>query len=893
MPTISYDDRSFLLDGERIWLVSGEIAYFRVPRALWRDRLLKAKRAGLNCISTQIAWNFHEPAEGQWEWEEDRDVGTFIRMADDLGLYVIVRPGPFIGGEWDFGGLPGWLAAKSGVSYRTSNAAFTHFCDKYLAHGLSRLADLQVTRGGNIVLIQSENDYFRTTMPDRQNYLDFVSQLFRRSGFDIPIVTRNGLTDPVVASAVESVGGFGSEVEQLKKLRLHQPGAPMLVSEFGSGGADIWGAEHRSRNGREIARRAMEILGCGAQCNYYPWHGGTNFGFWGARRTCSDAAYQVTSHDADAPLAEGGGLTETYYLTRLVNLTANHMGRFLGEAVMDSPGVTIRDSTEVLNLLGPGAHWAVVTHHGRDEIHQVTISLPEGRELSVPLDAIGAAAIPAEVHLSAETKLDYANLTPLGFFWNKALAFHGPKGWPARISVNGRVLRETVPDSDEPKILDHEGLKIVLVNSDLGMRTWVLDEHLVFGPDFVGETIEEDVIPRRGGKQFCLLSREGVLSRKKYRDASAAKPSIRLGAWKRSSVCREPVAEDLEWRPIDRPRDVDRLGLHQGYVWYRAEVDCPRPRKCHLFLPDCEDRATIFVNGDRVGVWGRGDGASREPMAAGLKKGRNVLTFLADNLGRFCDEFEPFLGGPKGLFGSVYEAKGLRIGKLKIKAFDQFTRRMVPRPLSHLIPTLETQPVQAADVSVSLSSVMPIHLSFSNVPHHLCVMCNGRVAKFFPNSRTGENFGDLTLGAELKKGANALKFLIWGDLDPKTLDNVKFHLLTQDLCEGASWSVRPWTCPEPGGPVVGKERPAWYTAKFKADPEVALPLFLRVAGARKGQILLNGHNVGRFWSVGPQKHYYLPSCWLEEENELRLFDECGLTPSGSRLEFRPRGPFRD
>lgn len=180
MPSIWYDDRSFFLDDRRIWLCSGSVHYFRVPHELWRDRLLKAKRAGLNCVQTYVAWNFHELQEGQWDFEGDRDVRSFIVQAGELGLYVILRPGPYICAEWDFGGFPSWLAAKGGIAYRTANASYMHYFDKYLGQLLPRLADLQVTQGGNIVLIQNENEYPYTTTPDRLNYCQFISQLFRR-----------------------------------------------------------------------------------------------------------------------------------------------------------------------------------------------------------------------------------------------------------------------------------------------------------------------------------------------------------------------------------------------------------------------------------------------------------------------------------------------------------------------------------------------------------------------------------------------------------------------------------------------------------------------------------------------------------------------------------------
>jgi hypothetical protein len=891
MATVTYDDRSFLVDGRRLWLVSGSVHYFRVPRELWRDRLLKARRAGLNCIATPVAWNFHEPREGQWHMDRQRDVGAFVRLAGELGLYVILRPGPYIGAAWDFGGLPPWLAAKSGMAPRTANAAYMHYFDKYFAQVLTPLAELQVTRGGNIILVQNESGYVWTTMPDRLNYLGFVSQLLRRSGFEVPIITCNALSDPPVPETIETIVTAGSEVRWLKRLRQRQPSAPMLVTGFRQGPADVWGAEHVVRPPGQLARRAMEVLGCGAQYNYAPWYGGTNVAFWGGRSAGGSAAYHTTSHDGDAPLAEGGGLTEKYYATRPVNLFACHMGRFLADAVMDVPGVSIDDSTEVLNLTGPRGRWAVVTNHGREEIDAVAVSLPDGAAMQVPLGPFGAAAVCADVELSGELTLDYANVTPLGFFWDHILVFHGPAGWPARISLNGRQLRQTIPDKAEPAVFDHGPAKVVLVNSELATRTWPLEEAILFGPDFVGET-DDDVVRPSGASHYAVLSAEGTQSRRKYKTASSAsRPQVRLRPWKRFAVCVEPVADDLAWRKLDRPRDVDRLGLHHGYVWYRLEVTAPRARRRHLFLPDCEDRATLFVNGALAGVWGRGPGARRKPIGAAFKRGRNVVTLLVDNLGRFCQAGEPKIEDPKGLFGHIHEAKPLRTAAFTLRPCQSFTRRLVPRQLSHLVAELESTPAQEARLSIPLRSVTPVHLAFDQMPGHLCILCNERLVRFFPKRPAGGNFGSLTLGPELKKGTNALKFLLWGDVGPKTLTNVTFHLLTENLTAKAAWFVRPWTMPEAGGPVVGKNRPAWYAARFKFSGAEE-PLFVRIAGAVKGQLFLNGHNCGRFWTVGPQEFYHLPACWLREDNELVVFEEAGHIPTGSKLLFRPAGPYR-
>lgn len=887
MAEVTYDDRSFLVNGSRVWLISGSLHYFRVPAALWRDRLLKAKRAGLNCISTYVAWNFHEPEEGRWRLDGDQDIVEFVQLAEELGLYVILRPGPYICAEWDFGGLPGWLTAKQGVVYRTNNAAYTHYYDKYLAKLLPRLADQQVTHGGNILLIQNENEYMMTTMPDRQGYLDFISQLFRRSGFDIPIITCNLLSEPFVPDAVECANGWDRIVQELKRLRLHQPDRPLLATEYWDGWFDAWGTDHQTRPAREVARRAMQMLGCGAQINYYMWHGGTNFEFWGSRLVSSDASYQTTSYDFDAPLAEGGGLTEKYYRTRLVNLLASRMAPFFAGARSRDPGATVHDATDVTDLAGPAGRWAVVTNTGQQEIATVELSLADGTDLTVPLEPLGAAAIPSEMHLSDEHVLDYANLTPLGLFGEKTLVLHGPAGFAARVSVNGTETTAEVPGGEEPEILDCQGLRVVLVSSELAMRTWFTDEGLAFGPSFVGETLE-DVRPDGDRRKYLLLPAEGEkLETRAIPPAEGSAVTPRLGSWSRVAVCTEPVSDELEWEKLDRPRDLDRLGIHYGYGWYRIELDRPRAKKHNLFLPECEDRATIYLNGELIGTWGRGPDAVRSPIPATFKKGANTLTMLVDNLGRL--NFGSRLGERKGLFGHVYDAKPLRSARWKLTELDAFSRRVVPRTLAHLTPQLQKLPVFEATANLTLNQLKPIHLSFADLPAHAAVLCNERNMGFF--ERHARNFGDVMLAPALKKGRNQLKLILWGDVTSELLDAVRLHTLLEPLSSGAKWSYRRWERPDEGGPVVGKDQPAWYRARFKHAPG-AVPLFLHVVGARKGQLFLNGRNVGRFWTVGPQDYYYLPECWLEEENELLVFEEQGNIPRRSRLEVRPQGPYR-
>lgn len=332
---------------------------------------------------------------------------------------------------------------------------------------------------------------------------------------------------------------------------------------------------------------------------------------------------------------------------------------------------------------------------------------------------------------------------------------------------------------------------------------------------------------------------------------------------------------------------MGKLGVNYGYLWYRIDIVQNKPRRRRLYLPECADRASLYLDGALVGIWGTGEGATRKPISVNLKKGSNTLVVLADNLGRYSSG--PRMDQEKGLYGHIYDARAIRPGKWKIKPADSFPKRIVPRSMVHLMKHLKTSAMWEVSTDFTLTKVSPIHMTFSGIPNHLAVFCNKRPAGFF--AKGDSNWGDLTLGADLKAGKNTVKFLIWGEVDTDAMENVKFHLLSEPISAGMKWSYRHWTFPEStvGEPILGKS--CWYASKFKA-PANKDPLFVRIFGTKKGQLFLNGRNIGRFWAAGPQEYYYLPECWLQEENTLMIFAENGGSPTRCKLEHRPQGPFR-
>lgn len=883
LPTgpVTHDQHAFLAGGERLWLASGEMHYFRIPSALWRDRLLKARQAGLNCIAVYVAWNFHEPREGEWLTGGDHDIARFLTIAADLGLYVILRPGPYICAEWDFGGLPAWLTTKPGIAYRTNNPAFMEAVTRYLRRLLPPLAGHQVSRGGNVLLIQNENEYYMSRLPGAGEYLRAINALIRESGFDIPIINCNRFSQTPAAGTLECINTWGSEIGDARRMRERQPDAPLLVTEFWCGEFDCWGIRRPGKPPREVARRALEILGSGAQVNYYMFHGGTNFAFWGSRMMGTEAFFQVTSYDYDAPLGEAGELGPKYYLTRLVNILATRMGAYFSAASPHGDPTSTAEGVTVLNLRGPGGGWCVLTNGGDEALTTARLTTEGGRALDIPLHPYGGAAIPLGLRIAPGCLLDYANVTPLGLFGDRTLVLHGPPGWEAVLSVNGRERRARIPDTAGPALLEHEGLEVLLTTSEQAGRCWECAGELILGPLRVGESIDDREDPPGSTHVHHLVPGSGELRSLPSRPAPRLTSPDAILTWSHAGDC---VPE--EWNAIGGPTDFDTLGNYYGYGWYRIDFHEESPRRRALYFPEMGDRLRLFHNGAPLGVWGRGLGAVRTPLPIRTIQGRNTLLVLADNMGRFSHGIH-LMGERKGLFGHVYDAGGLPPGAPTIEHGHGCDPAMIPPEQHHRVfesaswPAMAGLPVHRVRYTLNFTEPVALHLTFRRIPNSALILFNGERLGFYPTY--APVFGEILIPASrVEPGDNILEFHLWGELSLPSLEEIRLHVLKEALTAGANWA---WS-PQPMAPTAATAAPldgapAWYRATFRRTRPG--PYFLDFAGCGKGQLLLNGRNAGRYWDIGPQRTLHLPECWIAEENELLLLVEDGTPPPATRL----------
>uniref|UniRef100_A0A8C1ZUE6 Beta-galactosidase n=1 Tax=Cyprinus carpio TaxID=7962 RepID=A0A8C1ZUE6_CYPCA len=321
--SIDYRQNCFLKDGEPFRYISGSIHYSRIPRVYWKDRLLKMYMAGLNAIQTYVPWNFHEPVPGQYDFSGDRDLEHFLQLCRDIGLLVIMRPGPYICAEWDMGGLPSWLLKKKDIVLRSSDPDYLAAVDKWMGQLLPIISRHLYQNGGPIITVQVENEYGSYFACDF-NYMRHLSQLFRSHlGEEVVLFTTDGAgVGYLKCGSLQGIYatvdfGPGSNVTAAFKAQRHaEPHGPLVNSEFYTGWLDHWGEKHAVIPTAAVVKSLNEILEMGANVNLYMFIGGTNFGYWNGAN--SPYGPQPTSYDYDAPLTEAGDFTEKYFAIREV-----------------------------------------------------------------------------------------------------------------------------------------------------------------------------------------------------------------------------------------------------------------------------------------------------------------------------------------------------------------------------------------------------------------------------------------------------------------------------------------------------------------------------------------------------------------------------------------------
>ncbi|MCS7263585.1 MAG: beta-galactosidase [Armatimonadetes bacterium] len=490
---ICYDSDCFIVDGKDLFLFSGAVHYFRVPKTLWRDRLLKVKRASFIALETYVAWNWHEHLEGKANLS---DLDNYLSLAEEMGFYIIVRPGPYICSEWDFGGFPRWLSAKR-FPLRTDHPDSIAWSDYWFAEVMPIIAKHQITKGGRVILVQIENEYDYSGLPEdvMLRYLKSLFQSAIKHGIEVPLFTcwtkvarRN--EDEIMAKIFDTCNfytgwNFEWTAEALAKLRAEEPDSPLMVTELQGGWFSQFGDKLLPHQRDDLSPEQCNsltkfLLAHGLSAlNYYMLFGGTNFDYWGARHI-------TTTYDYAAPIREPGGLWGKYYTVKLIGDFLRCFGSDLVRAkpkhkLAQSENEAVKVYARIhedhgyLFLWNPSLDWQKA---------KVSLTLPNGEKMAleepVVLSPKGFKILTFNFFVGQRkvnfTNLEVQSIVKLGERWVMVLYSEiCPDGTPYQIRFSdGNEIRGVLKNCDEIHSVG-EDLLIVVTSKERAGKTWRLE----------------------------------------------------------------------------------------------------------------------------------------------------------------------------------------------------------------------------------------------------------------------------------------------------------------------------------------------------------------------------------------------------------------------------------
>ena len=621
---VGWTPTSFVVNGQPRFVAAGSMDYFRCPAEYWRDRLLQAKRAGINTLMTYVAWNMHEQEEGKFNFTGGSDLKHYLELCADLQMMAIVRVGPFICDEWEAAGYPAWLIGKHGSQFRIKSPVTDPYIRRWFEQLCRQIAPMQASRGGPVILVQAENEYYYAGRPGGLEYLAFLRQTLQDFGINVPITGCGDGDEVQLPGELETINGYTAGTKG--HFRSKHPDWPLLISEHYTDWMDCWGwAPTGFPNRTALEQQSIEALAQQVMLSYFCFHGGTNFGYFASSTWKTDHSWVTTRYWAHAPVLEGGGLSDRYFAVKSASLPiANFEDFFCAAKSIGSP----------LSIEGPVRTLALQSEQGTmifvlpaypvtgDKLLQVdgdrviasvlawrptpdlevepgTIQLPSGRKVPLAAGSQRALIVPHQFRVDQKNAIDYTNATLAGIGGNadrRVLVVWGETGNSGVLSVNGAETEFVFP-GDIPLNIAVGGTTVLAVSSEMADRTWFADERIIIGPSYVGE--------HRQGKHECWLDEtttfvltvaaDGAIEMKK----AAPKPlpaKVLPLSWSRHDLSEPSSKEQSGWKALDKPLNVEQLDAYYGYSWYRASA--------HSSVE--QDTGLLFTEAaDRVHVWGK------------------------------------------------------------------------------------------------------------------------------------------------------------------------------------------------------------------------------------------------------------------------------------------------
>ena len=930
---INFDGRGFLVHGKRTFIASGGMEYARIPHALWRDRLLRLKRAGFNCVEIYTFWDVHEPRPSEFDFSGDLDLNAFLKTVQSLGLYAIVRVGPYVCAEWDSGGYPVWLRFVPGVRVREDNAPFLAAVDRYWDKLMPIVAANQINRGGPVILVQLENEHpqgWGKVLPNA--YFVHLRDKAVALGLQVPYFF-SGLhhsSDPAGNNPWSSAGRT----------------SPWFSTEFWSLWYNRYGQTEADANTYD--RRMWKVLAYGGNgLNFYMFHGGSNFGF-----TNNDE--DTASYDYGAAIGQAGDLRPTYYRFKRAALFA----RSFESILEDSDNATDTYKTAATNPAvrvtarkSPAGTILFLDNPGKTAVKtQVTEADGSKFPVSGSLTLAPSQIAPVVRDFPIAPGVVLERSTPLLGIVKQGkittLVAYGSVGDTTELRfklagpitnlhtggvkpVGGRLtLRDTINNdytsTQSSFQTGGQTIQLISLSTRYSDKAWFVNDRVIAGPEYVG-----DIAELKGTTKFVTENRTGQpqsaivfgpgLSSKTFMPGSsgyamnAAGPfpealyAPTLTDWQTGLGSKEasPYYQDNTWKASTDPLPMGADGDASAYAWYRSTLTAPKAGTYTLRFTDGGDWASVFIDGKHVA-----DGMVKAGVPLTLPAGTFPLAVLTAHYGR------PKLFGYLGPLDTI-QAKGLRgpvildAGTASGTALTNW-RVLADAGANSAAPPTGTAGAGWADgttgpdifngrsgyawyvATLPTTAGPQSRLRFENVDDNALVFLNGK--QIAVHEGWGQPF-TVPLDGLREGSPNVLAVRVQntggggGIQGTVTLQTIK----PGDETPVTGWKMHggiavpgPLSLWGPNAAPPADGAPAYYRATFTAKlPAATGPhpiLRVTTAGLSHGFIWLNGHNLGRCPEKIPVNGLYLPEPWLKTgTNELVIFDEQGKAPTAVSL----------
>jgi len=928
-PYINFDNKGFIINGQRTWVASGDIHYPRVPQPLWLDRMLRLKRAGLNTVQTYAFMDYNCIASGTYNFTGQGDFNQYLQDINSLGLYATVRAGMYVCSEWDNGGYPQWLLLQPGLSLRESTpSTYLNASDQWYAQVMPIVAANQINKGGPVILVQLDNEHPQCWGVDYDNipYFQHLLSSALADGIQVPMFF-SGLhhsSDPAGTTSWDSTGRED----------------PWYTTEFWAGWFSYYGESGNDLT--TIDRGTWKIIAYGGNgYNYYMFHGGSNWDHW-------PSGGIGASYDYGAAVGEAGDLRTLYYRDKRAAIFAHTFQSILEDSnKADSTYANAATGTTAINArTSPDG---TIVFLDNDTANTVTATLADGAQMQLEAYEIGNvvenfALTPwltitecDERTFGAQPQGKYTTLVLYGLPGETAqshfaLTSGTVSSADPHFTVSGTNVSFSAPvvDGTAASYQLTSGtntLRLLVMSKTVVDRTWFVSasgsNYVVNGPDYVGNfantggqitcTLEEPLgsplptsILAYGPDQYAP---HALTISSQVASGTPAVPA--LVNWQmRSGTAQAAVGyNDSAWYTTTTPQLMGSDGDTSNYAWYRAEPTVSTSGTYYLSLPAIYDWGELYVNGQL---------ASTQPALTGtavpvaLQSGTNTLAIFTAHYGR--ESFYSVTGtsasgfSPKGLQG------GVAIGATPLTNWYWLNTgtNVYPTAASVAEVTATNFNPSANGWSTGIgwngnvltgagyawyrttlpSLPAPHTVYFSNVADNCTVYLNG-------TNVVGTNYGaGVPFSVSLDNywstsGTNVLTVLVQDvGLDGNTTCGIKGGVLMNPI----AGAIPNWKLQGGLGPIEGSNltwqpvgatngTPVFYHATFPYQAPTGVLPILRAgyAGLSSGHLWLNRHSLGRYPQVIPISGIYLPECWLSSTNTIDYFDEQGNAPSAASL----------